>query len=322
MTACETHPPRLDALLQQRAVIARQVRELELAIAKLDGRRPVRAGFWTRSEVRFAQGFLGLLSHAELAKGLGRPVESVKTATQRFGLVTRRQWTAEEREFVRAHARDMTAAQTAAAIGKSISGVYQMRDRLGLTVARAPLGEGFVAFIQEKHALGWSDAEIAAAWGNRVERHTVGVYRKKLGLPHNALSEHRRQLVREKTREQLEQMGLTAGGLASLRYEAHRKFARDSGWPEDLLLRETQILNAMWDRGPMTRREIAEAIGLRWRGVHNTLAGNRPSQTSYLGELIRRGLVVNLGRIVRTGRRGGNVCIYSLSFDIQRRKTA
>jgi hypothetical protein len=141
-----------------------------------------------------------------------------------------------------------------------------------------------------------------------------------------ALHELTRQKVAEKTRQQLQRAGLPS--IGHLRVEAFKKYARDHGWPEDLQVREVQILNAMWDRGPMTRREIAAAIGMPWKGTRKSLMGNRIGG-SYLATLMRRGMVVNLGRIVKhpdagKGGRAGqgkNCCVYSLSPTVQRRAT-
>lgn len=81
-------------------------------------------------------------------------------------------------------------------------------------------------------------------------------------------------------------------------------------------------VRTLWERGPMTRLELAEAIGMAWKGSRKSLAGNGPGG-SYLPTLMRRGLVVSLGRIVQTGpkgkRKGRNVHLYSLPLTIQRR---
>ena len=93
----------------------------------------------------------------------------------------------------------------------------------------APLGKPFERYLRAQHKLGWSDSEIAAGWAEKypgcepVWRRTVGNYRRRLGLCDNALSEHRRDRVRQKTREQLAAAGLTS--MAQLRVEAWKKRA-------------------------------------------------------------------------------------------------
>jgi len=148
-----------------------------------------------------------------------------------------------------------------------------------------------------------------------VERHTVGNWRKRLGLPANTLSVHRRELIREKSAEQLRAAGLTT--LAELRAPTFRQRALASGGPADLRPRAVQMLNALWDRGPMTRRELADVLGMPWKGSRKSLVSNDP-EGSYLAHLTRRGLVVNLGRVVRGTGSGHSACLYALAFDIER----
>jgi hypothetical protein len=77
------------------------------------------------------------------------------------------------------------------------------------------------------------------------------------------------------------------------------------------------MLNAMWDNGPMTRRELADAIGMPWKGSRKSLVSNDP-EGSYLAHLIARGLVVSLGRIKKGKGRGHSCQVYSLPLWIER----
>jgi hypothetical protein len=167
------------------------------------------------------------------------------------------------------------------------------------------------------HAAGWSDAEIAQRLG--VDRHAVCDLRHQLGMPSNAYSARRRRRVARQTRMQLRRAGLRS--LAELRIKAHREFARRSGWPEDLRFRAVQILNALWERGPMTRMEIAAATGMPWKGAKGSLASNDP-EGSYLAHLMKRGLVVCVPRCVGGRGRGRNVSVYTLPMTISRRTPA
>jgi hypothetical protein len=206
-------------------------------------------------------------------------------------------------------------------LGRTLTSIYQLRDRLGLCKKANRYGPEFEAFIREKHALGWSDAEIAAAHGNGCERHTVGAWRKRLGLAVNTLSEHRRRKVAAKTREQLKRAGLPSIGY--LRVKAFRDRARVAGWPEDLRPRAVQILNALWEHGPLTRRQLADIIGMPWKGTRKSLCSNDP-EGSYLAHLINRGLVISLHRAHKiTGKgRGRSVNLYSLPLWIERKVPA
>jgi hypothetical protein len=139
-----------------------------------------------------------------------------------------------------------------------------------------------------------------------------------MGLPPNRGSDHYRRAVRSRTGEQLERGGFRS--LAELRSWVFRRMAEKAGWPADLRPRHVDILNALWDRGPMTRRELADAIGMRWLGSRGSLKSSDP-EGSYLAHLTRRGLVMRMPRARRmTGQGKGRSCdIYMLSLDIERR---
>lgn len=238
-----------------------------------------------------------------------------------------RLWTQSELTIVRERtAAGETAAQLAARLGKSLSSIYQCRRKLGLHKPLRHTSALLDPFIRELHARELCDPEIVAEWTRLqgatlgpISREWVSERRRAMGLPSNALSLRRRALIGQKTREQLAAAGLRS--MADLRIAAHRKLAIDSGWPADLRLRETQILNLIWERGPLTKREICEALNMPFRGARNTLRGNDKGGT-YMATLMRRGLLIKFRRAVRTGRRGGNVDLYSLSLDVQRKRVS
>lgn len=223
----------------------------------------------------------------------------------------RKYWTPAELATVRASSA--SPAVLAATLGRSLQAVYLAKSKMGLTRRQLPRGPVFIRFLRAKHVAGWSDAEIAKAYGG--DRHTVIRYRRKLGLPHNAYSEHRRQCVAEKTKQQLVAAGLPS--IGHLRVQAFRKRARAAGWPEDLRPRAVQILNALWDRGPMTRRELVDVCGMPWKGSRKSLHSN-DAEGSYLAHLMRRGLVVCMGRVNRERGKGKSTCVYSLPLWIER----
>lgn len=196
-----------------------------------------------------------------------------------------------------------------------MSTIYRQRKRLGLCQPHRGRLPGLQEFVQEKHPLGWSDAEIAAEWG--CERHTIGDIRKRLGLPSNAFSEHFRRRVAAKTAQQCRAAGVPS--LGALRVKVFRDRARRAGWPEDLRPRAVQILNALWDHGPMTRPELAAVIGMPWKGSRKSLVSNDP-EGSYLAHLAKRGLVQVLkrGRKVTGKGRGASLDVYTLPFTVER----
>lgn len=226
-------------------------------------------------------------------------------------VMTRRFWTATEIEDVRdSRLRGESYESISTRLGRPVSMVLKHAKRLGVTRVYRGFAPGLRDRVAERHAAGWSDAEIAAEWG--CERHCVGRIRRDLGLPLNRWSERQRRRVGEKTREQCRAAGVQS--LAEIRSLAFARYAAAHGWPADLRPRAVQILEALRVRGPMTRREIADAIGMPWKGSRKSLVSNDKAG-SYLAYLIRRGLVVQLGRVARGKGRGGSVNLYSLTME-------
>jgi len=226
-------------------------------------------------------------------------------------------WTESDDEYLRAHyGKGMTAKQIGEQLGGSVDRIRSRAWVIGLAGKQADFGPDFEAFVREKNAIGWSDTEIAAAW--KCDRHAVNYRRKRLGLPENAhttSSEHFRNRVRKKTQEQIEAAGVKS--LGEIRAKAYREFAIKSGWPEDLRPRAVQILNTLWKNGPQTRKQLAAAIGMPWKGSRKSLHSNDP-EGSYLAHLIKRGLVIALGRIVRGKGRGFSTQLYSIPLGVMK----
>lgn len=268
---------------------------------------------WTQHDVTYLRRHAPHGDYRKIAHHLGRTLGSVKCKAFGLGLGTSRLYTDKQIAFVRENYGQMSATQIGKHIGRTNRSVYQFAGRLGLSEKRPPLGESFDRQLGQMHKRGLTDTAIAEKLG--CERHAVGDHRRKLGLPDNTLSQWRRRQVAKKTREQLSKAGLPS--LAAVRIKSFRDRARAAGWPEELRPRAVQILNTLWDRGPMTRRELAEAIGMPWKGSRKSLVSNDP-EGSYLAHLIKRGLVINLGRIRKGGGRGGSTCVYSLPLWIER----
>lgn len=278
---------------------------------------------WTKTDERllrkyFRQG----MYRDEIGELLDRSESAIKTRLGRLGLLKSRLFTAEEKQFATENRGKLSTDEICAKLGRPREAIYRLWDRLGLCERRrdsAPL----MAFIRELHPLGWSDAEIADAWNllarsDAVSREWVcEVRRDKCGLPHNAFSKHRRQLVAAKTREQIAAAGVKS--LAEIRRKAFDDFATRHGWPEDLRPRAVQILDLLYQHGPHTRRQIADAIKMPWKGSRKSLVSNDP-EGSYLAHLIARGLVVVSKRAhtVHGQGRGRSCDVYAIAPNVVR----
>lgn len=273
-----------------------------------------RASAWSADHEQYLRDHYRDRSLEEMATAVGRSACAVKTRIAKLGLSRsgRRQFTAAEDAVIRARYLDETAEAIARDLGRSAHSVHYRARVIGLHKERR-FGQVIIDAVREHHGKGWSDSEIAAAVG--CTRKSVSAQRIALGLPANDRSEHLRDRVKRATRRQLDSAGLNS--LADLKREVVRKRCRDAGWPEDLRQRHLDILNALWDRGPMTRREIADAVGMPWKGTRSSLTSNDP-EGSYLAHLIRRGLVISFKRAAMGQGRGRSCNVYSLALDVER----
>jgi hypothetical protein len=277
---------------------------------------------WTKADERFLAKYFRLgASHAELAEVMERTVGSIKSRLKVLGLVDKNRYLSPEQiETAKANQGKLTAKQIGELIGRTETSVHQLFNRLGLTKKRKK-HRGLIGFIRRHHKFGWSDAEISAEWSKQhpddplTRRHLGDIRREKCGLPDNALSEHRRQLVAKKTKEQCRQAGVK--NLAEVRRLAYNEFARKHGWPDDLRPRAVQICDLLYERGPHTRSQIAAAVGMPWKGSRKSLVSNDP-EGSYLAHLQARGLVVQLPRVVKGRGRGKSVHLYAIAPHVRR----
>lgn len=256
---------------------------------------------WKPHEIALVRDNYGEVAAAELAEFIGRTVDQVRDMARKLG-VTRsiaraEAWTEGQLAALRRDYGKKPAAEIAAEIGRTVSSVYQRARTEGLGNVIRPWSDAETETLKAMNADGVPDSRIAAAL--RRDRHAVSARRKALGLPSREKGEMWRQAISAGVKRQCARLGLS--GPTELRTAAFRRFARESGWPEDLRPREVQILNVLADRGvPMTRLELAEAIGMRTdriasRGTLELLTGNGPGGT-YTATLIRRGMLLKLKR--------------------------
>lgn len=232
-----------------------------------------------------------------------------------------RPWTSRERAFALANKGRLTAAQICRKIGRTARAVSLMFVAAGVTNRNVNRGWEFEDFIRAKHAIGWSDAEMAAEWsrkrpGEAIKRKWLNHHRRRLGLPSNAYSQHRRERVARKTRQQIKVAGCKS--LADVRAKAYREFSARNGWPKDCSPRQVQILNLLYERGPRDRPAIAKAIGLAWLGSRRSMKSNHP-EGSYLANLIARGLVVQLPKLVKGRGKGYSRHLYAIAPQVTRK---
>jgi hypothetical protein len=275
---------------------------------------------WTQTEYDSLRAHVGKMSLREIAAEMGRSYDAVSRAAQRIGLrsefvpANKQPWSDAEIRVLRRDYRKKRTSDIAAALGRERKQVFNKAFELGLCRKQRIRHAELEKLVREKHALGWSDAEIAAAFG--CERHTIGIVRKKLGLPASGRGQHYRERVRQKTAEQLAAAGVAT--LGQLRAKVYAARSQAAGWPAGLRPRAVEILNALWERGPQTRRQLAAAVGMPWHGSRKSLHSN-DREGSYVANLMARGLVVKLGRVVKGKGSGHSVCLYSLPMGIERR---
>ncbi len=229
-----------------------------------------------------------------------------------------RLWThKEESTLVRLY-KTMPAWQIAKQLDRSTQAVHLRADLLGLTAKRdCKEIQKRREIIKKYHSQGWSQSEIAAKAG--VSRRTVGQILQKLGLQTNGRNERYRKRVARNTIKQCQRAGVSS--LGELRALRLKQFSAKVGWP-GVSARAAQIANALYAMGPMTRKQIAEAIGVRWKGSRKTLGNNRVPGHSYMAELERAGYVVRLTKAKKNSGKGFNENIYFIALEAEPCRTS
>lgn len=225
----------------------------------------------------------------------------------------RRFWTDNERDVLRAEYGRTPACALAERLDRTTRAVYQEATKLGLVEVQFRADDTFFVEARRLNAEGHSDTEIAERFG--CDRHAVSRHRKRMGLPSQSFSSRRRQKVRERTNAQCAAVGVNSvGALRSLVFKLR---SIESGWGENLRPRHIQILDLLSARGPQSRRQIAEALGMPWKGSRHSLKSN-DDEGSYLAHLMARGLVVSLGRIVKGRGKGYSTNLYCLAITAEK----
>lgn len=282
---------------------------------------------WTEKDDERLRAMFGREPAAAIASKLGRTADSIYARARLLGLRSElhlrgsdcRLWDDETDAVIRALYHRETADAIAARIGRTKTQVYRRAVKLGVSRSIFALSPEEDEQIRRLNADGWSDAHVAGHL--RRDRHAVSLRRRRLGLPSQAKGPRTIELVRKRTREQLDKAGLRT--LEQLRIETWAKRAAERGWPttingRNVNPRHVAILDLLYERGPQTRRAIAEVIGMRTDFHQSKVLHSMGPGGSYLAELMRAGLVVDLGRIVQVGGKGRNVHLYALSLDVER----
>lgn len=277
------------------------------------------------------------LNDSSIAEQLGVQRRFVCSHRRRMGLaVNYERWAwrvkavaGHDRTIRSMYARGAFDLEIARACGCGKRAVSLRRAELGLpTLDRKDVAARLAThddLIRKRISEGWSGSEIAREIGGRVTQREVGMRRAYLGLPASGNNDRRRRKVAEKTREQLQRAGLPS--LAYLRVEAFKRFAERHGWPEELAPRCVQILELLFDREWMLRRDIAAAIGMNVEKCQANWMFDSVNETTYLSTLQKLGWVVRSPRVMLPGvlpgkwkMVGRSVHLYGLTAVARERK--
>lgn len=224
------------------------------------------------------------------------------------------QWKPSETKYVQRNYGKKSAQQIADHLRRSVRSVYQHATKCG---AAGTYDKSQIARrdkkIKQLHAKGWSASEMESLVG--IGRRTINARINQMGLTPNGRNERYRKRVAQKTREQCMAAGVAS--LGELRAKEMKRVAHRLGWPDHLALRSVQILETLYQQGPMTRKQIAKAIGMRWVGSRKTFSTKRVPGHSYLAELQRAGLVVRLESAITHKGKGNHQDLYMVALEVE-----
>jgi hypothetical protein len=206
----------------------------------------------------------------------------------------------------------------AAHLSRTVSSVYQRANRLGLNEHRNKLElSKRKSKIRKLLKQGLSDSEVAARV--LMGRRALTEMRFRMGIPANGRSERYKRRVAKKTREQCKAAGVR--NLAEIRAKRFDEFVVSLGWP-GISVRAAQIAEALYRLGPMTRKQICQAVGMPWRGSRKSLSTNSVPGGSYMAELQRAGIVVRLESAITHRGKGNHEDLYMIGLDVEPCKKA
>lgn len=188
---------------------------------------------------------------------------------------------------------------------------------------RPPLNDHDKHRLRRFWAAQMPDADIARRLN--ATRRLVGMWRKRLGLPswfRGSPTPQGRERIRAALRANLARFGVTT--LVKLRpdyaEQRRRELASRYGLPEDLHIRETEILLVLAS-GPATATAIAERLRLRLEpGGYKSFNAPCAGGGNYLTALARRGLIVRVpvsrGKGNRSGRGASQYMLTPAAMDM------
>lgn len=226
----------------------------------------------------------------------------------------RKVFTPKEDKVIVSNWGKMVAAKIAKKLGRNVQSVYNRVHRLGIGEKhdKKAIAKRKVK-IAALHAKGYSGQEIA----DRVKltRRTVQGHLARMGLEANGRNERYRKRVAKRTKQQCRDAGVK--NLAEVKAMEVRKLAYALGWPDHLSLRGIQIVELLYVQGPMTRKQIAAAIGMRWKSSRKALSNSRVPGGSYMAELLQAGLLVRLENAITHKGKGNHEDVYMVGLEIE-----
>lgn len=232
-----------------------------------------------------------------------------------------KRWSKAEIKFLRDRLKTESLYSIADQLGRTWNAVRTKVGRIGLRPVLEHMRAEHLAEIRRLHAMGMCDPEISEHLG--FDRSTVGYRRRKLGLGSNARSDRQHGRLCRGLQKQCERLGISSPG--ELRNLSWSKYARAHGWPSKInglciTRRQVDILDALYDYGPQTRVQIAKRLGMPIQTRPTKTLSSRGGGRSYLRELIDSGLVINLGRVVKSETPGSGkcTCLYAIAITVER----